>query len=151
MNIKTTIFGLLFFFISGQMALAQSAEIEKEIKELSKTKWQWMADKNADSLAVLFHDKAKFVHMGGTWEKDREVDIIRGGFIHYKKADVHEVMVEVLNENTVILWNQITLLAVVGDNEVTNPFMVTEVYVKEDGNWKLADLTFSKLLVRGGE
>ncbi len=107
-----------------------------------------MADKDADKLASLFHDKSKFVHLGGTWGKDREVDIIRSGFIHYKKADVHEVMVEVLNENTVILWNQITLLAVVGENEVTTPFMVTEVYVKENDKWKLADLTFSKLLVR---
>ena len=130
------------------LGVAQSTDIEQEIKDLSTQKWQWMADKNADSLAILFHDKAKFVHMGGTWGKDREVDIIRGGFIHYKKADVHEVMVEVLNENTVILWNQITLLAVVGENEVSNPFMVTEVYVKENDNWKLADLTFSKLLVR---
>jgi len=122
------------------------ADIETEIKELSRQKWQWMADKNTDSLAVLFHDKAKFVHMGGTWGKDREVDIIRSGGIHYKKADVEEVMVEVLNENTVLLWNRITLLAVVGGNEVTNPFMVTEVYVKENDSWKLADLTFSKLL-----
>ena len=148
MKIKTTIFGLLFFFTSGQIALAQSTEIEKEITALSQQKWQWMADKNADSLAVLFHDKAKFVHMGGTWGKDREVDIIRSGFIHYKNADVHEVMVEVLNEDTVILWNQITLLAVVGSNEVTTPFMVTEVYVKENDTWKLADLTFSKLMTR---
>lgn len=148
MKIKTTIFGLLFFFTSGQIALAQSTEIEKEITALSQQKWQWMADKNADSLAVLFHDKAKFVHMGGTWGKDREVDIIRSGFIHYKNADVQEVMVEVLNEDTVILWNQITLLAVVGSNEVTTPFMVTEVYVKENDTWKLADLTFSKLMTR---
>jgi hypothetical protein len=148
MNIKATVFGILFVLIGGQATLAQSSGIEKEITELSKQKWQWMADKNADSLAVLFHDKARFVHMGGTWGKDREVDIIRNGFIHYKNADVHEVMVEVLNENTVILWNRITLLAVVGSNEVTNPFMVTEVYVKENSHWKLADLTFSKLITR---
>ncbi|MBT8323122.1 MAG: nuclear transport factor 2 family protein [Eudoraea sp.] len=145
---KTTIIGLFLVFITGQVALAQSPDIKQEIKELSEQKWQWMADKNADSLAILFHDKAKFVHMGGTWGKDREVDIIRSGRIHYKKADIHEVMVEVLNEGTVILWNRITLLAVVGSNEVTNPFMVTEVYVKENNDWKLADLTFSKLLTR---
>lgn len=126
------------------------ADIETEIKELSLQKWQWMADKDADKLAELFHEKAKFVHMGGTWGKDREVDIIRSGGIHYKKADVHEVMVEALNGNTVILWNQITLLAAVGGNEVTNPFMVTEVYVKENDNWKLANLTFSKLLTPEG-
>lgn len=148
MNIKRTIFSVLLVLINAQAVLAQSTDIEQEITELSKQKWQWMADKKTDKLAELFHDKAKFVHMGGTWGKEREVDIIREGFIHYKKADVHEVMVEVLNENTVILWNQITLLAVVGSNEVTNPFMVTEVYVKEDNSWKLADLTFSKLMTR---
>ncbi len=148
MNINTIVFGLLLVFLNGQVALAQSSEIEKEITELSQKKWQWIADKKADSLAVLFHDKAKFVHMGGTWGKGREVDIIRSGGIHYKKADIHEVMVEVLNEHTVILWNRITLLAAVGPNEVTNPFMVTEVYVKQNYEWKLADLTFSKLLVR---
>jgi hypothetical protein len=145
---KKNILGILIAFLGTSMAIAQSNNIEQEIKELSQQKWQWMANKNADRLTELFHDKAKFVHMGGTWGKDREVDIIRQGFIHYKKTDVHEVMVEVLNESTVILWNQITLLAVVGSNEVTNPFMVTEVYVKQNDVWKLADLTFSKLLVR---
>ncbi|NNK74456.1 MAG: DUF4440 domain-containing protein, partial [Maribacter sp.] len=69
-KIKTTIIGLFLVFITGQVALAQSPDIKQEIKELSEQKWQWMADKNADSLAVLFHDKAKFVHMGGTWGKD---------------------------------------------------------------------------------
>lgn len=34
---------------------------EQEIINLSKTKWQWMADKNVDKLAPLFHDKSKFV------------------------------------------------------------------------------------------
>lgn len=144
MNIKTSILGFILLIMSTQ-AFTQNSNIEQEIKELSKTKWQWMADKNADSLAVLFHDKAKFVHMGGTWGKEREVDIIRNGFIHYKKADIHEVMVEIIG-TTAILWNRITLLAVVGSNEVTTPFMVTEVYVKQNNEWKLADLTFSKLL-----
>ena len=41
--------------------------------------------------------------------------------------------------------NRIRLLAVVGGNEVTNPFMVTEVYVQQDGKWKLAQLSFSVL------
>lgn len=147
MHIKTLFFGCILSMLMVPACYAQS-DLEEEVKALSTQKWQWMADKDADRLEALFHDKAKFVHMGGTWGKEREVDIIRQGFIHYKKAEVHEVMVEALNENTVILWNQITLLAVVGSNEVTNPFMVTEVYVKENGTWKLADLTFSKTMDR---
>jgi 4-carboxymuconolactone decarboxylase len=84
--------------------------------------------------------------MGGSWGKAQELDIIKSGGIHYKQADIHEVSVAVIGA-TAILLNRITLLAVVGGNEVTNLFMVTEVYVQQDGSWKLASLSFTKLLV----
>jgi hypothetical protein len=83
--------------------------------------------------------------MGGSWGKEREMEIIKGGGIHYKKADIHEVSVIIIGE-TAILLNRITLLAVVGGNEVINPFMVTEVYVQQEGGWKLASLSFTRLL-----
>ena len=83
--------------------------------------------------------------MGGSWGKDREIDVIKSGGIHYKKADIHEVSVKII-DNTAILLNRITLLAVVGGNEVTNPFLVTEVYVKEKGKWMLGSLSFTRLM-----
>jgi hypothetical protein len=46
---------------------------------------------------------------------------------------------------TAILLNRIRLTAVVGGNEVINPFQVTEVYVQQDGAWKLAALAFTRL------
>ena len=125
-------------------------DTEQELIELSKKKWEWMADKDADILADLFHEKSQFVHMGGSWGKEREVDVIRSGGIHYKNAEVHEVSVDVMG-NTAIVLNRITLLAVVGGNEVANLFIVTEVYVKEDGSWKLANLSFVKQLTSPGE
>jgi len=141
---RASILGLFALTIAVQWASAQQTSVEQEIIDLSKAKWQWMAEQNADTLAALFHDRAKFVHMGGTWGKDAEVDIIRSGRIHYKQADIHEVMVEVFDD-TAILWNRITLLAVVGGNEVTNPFMVTEVYKKQEDGWKLLNMSFSVL------
>ena len=144
---KKLVFGL-FLVLSGiQISVAQSA-IDKEIIQLSKDKWQWMADKNVGLLDSLFHEKSMFVHMGGSWGKQRELDVIKSGGIWYKKADVHEVSVNIM-DNTAILLNRIDLLAVVGGNEVTNPFMVTEVYVKENGSWKLGSLSFTKLLTPG--
>ncbi|TRO63352.1 DUF4440 domain-containing protein [Christiangramia sabulilitoris] len=119
-------------------------DTEQEIIELSKKKWQWMADKNTDSLANLFHDRSRYVHMSGSWKKDRELEIIKTGSIWYKNADVHDVAVEVFDD-TAILWNRITLLAHVRGNDVTNEFTVTEIYKKEEGDWKLLDLTFSSV------
>ena len=118
---------------------------QQEIINLSKQKWNWMADKNVDSLNLLFDDKCMFIHMGGTWGKAQELTTIKDGGIWYKKAEVYTVVVNIFG-NTAILLNDIDLVAVVGGNEVTNPFMVTEVYIKENGKWKMGSLTFSHLM-----
>ena len=152
---KTTILGLFLIILCAQLTFAQNqatksfTAAEQEIIDLSKQKWQWMADKNADTLKYLFHEKAVFVHMGGAWGTEQELNIIKSGGIWYKKADIHDVSVNII-DNTAILLNRIDLLAVVGGNEVTNPFMVTEVYVKQNGVWILGSLSFTKLMTSGG-
>lgn len=103
-----------------------------------------MADKNVDELAKLFDDKAKFVHMSGTWKKDEELEIIKTGSIWYKKADVKDVAVEIVG-NTAIIWSRIMLSAMVRGNEANTEFTVTEVYTKQGSDWKLLALTFSSV------
>ena len=123
----------------------QNTNLEQELINLSKEKWRWMSERKEDTLDALFHEKSMFVHMGGTWGKEQELDIIKSGEINYKKADIHEVSVNIIG-TTAVLLNRITLLAVVGGNEVTNPFVVTEVYVQEGGTRRLASLSFTRLL-----
>ena len=140
---------LLLVGISGAFSQADTGvkpldPVEEHLIELSREKWQWMADKNADKLATLFHDRSKFVHMSGTWKKDEELEIIRSGSIWYKKVDVHDVAAEITN-NTAVLWSRITLAAVVRGNDALNEFTVTEVFVKRSKEWKLLALTFSSV------
>lgn len=142
--VKYMCIGIILFF-NIQHLYAQDKTIEKEIITLSKDKWQWMADKNVAVLDSIFHEKSVYVHMGGSWDKEREIAVIKSGSIWYKKATVHSVSVNVVN-NTAVLLNRIDLLAVVGGNEVTNPFIVTEVYIKENNNWKLLSLSFTKTM-----
>ena len=144
LRIRTVLVGFFLMMISIT-SFAQDATIEKEIEELSEQKWQWMADKNVEKLASLFHDKSKFVHMSGSWKKERELEIIKTGSIWYKKANIHDVAVEVFGDDTAVVWNRITLLAHVRGNDVTTEFTVTEFYKKEGGDWKLLDLTFSSV------
>lgn len=118
---------------------------EQEIINLSKNKWLWMADKNVEELNKLFDEKSVFVHMGGSWGKEQELNVIKSGGIWYKQADIQETSVQFIGD-TAILLNKIKLTAVVGGNEVVNPFIVTEVYIKQDTIWKLGSLTFTKLL-----
>jgi len=136
---------LTFSKVRDTHEIQPASNPEAQLLKLSSDKWQWMAEKDVEQLKTLFHEQSNFVHMGGSWGKQRELDIIKSGNIHYKQADIHEASVEVMDD-TAILLNRITLLAVVGGKEVTNPFMVTEVYKKSGGFWQLGSMSFTKLL-----
>ena len=147
--------GLWIVVMSAQSGCAPRARVdpsppgrgdsEQELLALSRQKWRLMSERKVDSLAALFHDEAVFVHMGGTMTRQQELDVIRSGGIQYKHAEIQAASVRFAG-NTAIVLNTIRLVAVVGGNEVVNPFEVTEVYVQDAGAWKLASLSFTRLL-----
>ena len=154
MNLSTL--GLLVLMATQSPATAQkpvepaaaatpTTKAQQELISLSKEKWRWMSERNVDALSGLFHEDAVFVHMGGTMSRSQELEVIKSGGIHYKQADIQDVSVKIIG-TTAILLNRIRLVAVVGGNEVTNPFVVTEVYVQHGGTWKLSALPFTRLL-----
>ena len=118
---------------------------EQVIVDLSNNKWDWMEEKNVDKLAELFHENSQFVHMGGYWGKQQELETIRTGGIWYKKAEIHDVQVK-FAAGTATVYSRIHLNSVVGGNSVRFPFIVTEVYVMENGKWQLSSLAFTKTL-----
>ena len=136
------ILSVWLIFISSSFAQTVA---EKELIQLSMDKWQWMSAKDVDKLDKLFDAKAKFVHMSGTWKKNEELDIIKTGRIWYKKATVKDTAVEIMG-NTAIVWNRITLDAIVREQVAVTEFTVTEVYQKQGNYWKLLALTFSSVL-----
>jgi hypothetical protein len=154
-SMKVTLLAMCLLIVSVQGAFAQQkqadpaptnrSKAEQEIISLSKEKWRWMSERKVDSLDALFHEEAVFVHMGGTMSKKQELDVIKSGVIQYKNAEIQEVSVRFIG-TTAILLNRIRMVAIVGGNEVINPFVVTEVYVQQSGTWKLGSLSFTRLL-----
>ncbi len=132
----------------NRMKPRESANINNQTAEsiinLSRNKWNWMSEKNVTELRKLFHENAVFVHMGGFWGTDQELQIIESGMIHYKKANIQAKEEVRFADNTVILNSAIELTAMVGGNEVITPFFVTEVYIAQPtGDWKLSVLSFT--------
>ena len=136
--------GLPGFAQSAKETATAPTKEEQSVLDLSKAKWAWMADKDVAKLDALCAEKAMFVHMSGKWGKKEELEVIKNGRIWYKKAETYSAVVNLFRE-TAILLTEIDLVAVVGGNEVVNPFMVTEVYVKDNGTWKMGSLSFSTL------
>lgn len=127
------------------LAASEVATETNDLIALSRQKWLWMANRDMPQLEGLFHAQSRFVHMGATMDRTGELDVIRSGRIEYKRADISESSAELIGE-TAIVYSRLRLLAVVGGNEVTNPFSVTEVYLRRDGNWQLASMAFTRLL-----
>ena len=140
------LFVLAVMAVMSVTAFAQQSKEAQELIDLSNQKWAWMAEKNADRLAELFLDSAMFVHMGGSWGAKQEVDIIRGGMIWYKHADIHSQQVKFTNKNVGTVYSNIHLTSEVGGHQVRFPFMVSEVYIRQtDKSWRLSSLIFTKL------
>ena len=139
---------LLVFAIAGANAQETKKTFtaeEQAIVDLSNDKWKWMAEKNVDKLAALFHENSQFVHMGGYWGKQDELNTIRTGGIWYKKAEIHDVQV-MFAAGIATVYSRIHLNSEVGGNAVRFPFIVTEVYVMENGRWQLSSLAFTRTL-----
>lgn len=134
--------GLTSFAQSPKATTAAPTKEEHAVLDLSKAKWAWMADKDLAKLDGLFDEKAMFVHMSGKWGKANELEVIKSGRIWYKKAEVYSAVVNLFGDSAILLA-EVDLIAVVGGNEVVNAFMVTEVYIKDQGTWKMGALTFS--------
>ena len=119
---SVTTLGLCLLLAGAPVAMAVQKEGapamgEQEILSLSRDKWRWMAERNVEALAALFHDKAVFVHMGATMSKSQELDVIKSGMIQYKQADIQEASVQLFG-TTAILLNKLRLTAVVGAHAI---------------------------------
>ncbi|MDO6474511.1 nuclear transport factor 2 family protein [Alteromonas sp. 1_MG-2023] len=140
-NLKSLLLLIITFTFTGA---AMASDPQSELEALSDKKWEWMAAKDVEPLQKLFHKDAKFVHMSGSWKTERELEIIKEGSIWYKKAAIHDRATELFGD-TGIVWSRITLTAHVRGQDVENEFTVTEVFVKDGGDWKISGLTFSSV------
>jgi len=118
---------------------------EEEVIALSQQKWEWMSAGNVEPLESLFHEDSVFVHMGATFTKEQELDVIRTGRIHYRHVDISDVSIRIIGSAAIVLTTM-QLGSVVNGNEVSNPFVVTETFINGPDGWTLGSMSFTRLL-----
>lgn len=118
--------------------------MEKTIFNLSQTLWNSLLAADKSTAAEIIHDNAVFVHMGATFDKAQELAAI-GDLIKLKQLEMEEQSVRFVGE-TAILLKKIKLTAEVKGEIVTNPFVVTETYAQQSGQWKLAAMAYTRIL-----
>jgi hypothetical protein len=117
----------------------------EKVLEVSNKIWDAIQKEKEDVLVDLVHQDAMFVHMGVTLSRDAEIDIIKERGIVYKEIDFQENTIKEM-DSTVVLLNRLKMTALVNGNEVTNPFVVTEVYTKNGDTLKLASMSYTRII-----
>lgn len=119
--------------------------VMEKVLELSKKIWDAMQKEDIATLKEWVHEDALFVHMGVTLSRDDELDVIKERRIVYKEIEFEETTVKEI-ASTIIVLTKLKLTAIVGGNEVTNPFVVTEVYTNSDEGIRLASMSYTRIV-----
>lgn len=114
------------------------------IQELSEKIWQAKKANDMTTVATDIADQAKFVHMGITFDKAGELEAFNQKKFIYKKVDLAEEKLADYGA-TAILFKKLILTAQVKDQEVQNPFVVTEIFSQTDAGWQLVTETYTRI------
>jgi hypothetical protein len=131
---KTILVITAVFFTT--FSFAQS-KMESDIIALSKKRIQWLLDRKADSLAMLYDENSITVHGNGMIKTAKEqLNDVKGGMITYKSIDVNENTVKDFGNTQVLVGKGVFKISLNGQ-DMTYNMVYIEVYQKKDNQWKL--------------
>ena len=114
------------------------------VLEVSKKLWEATMRQDVTMLSEIIDPKANFVHMGITFNAEQEIKVVGSGEIVYKNIQFDKTE-SVDFGKIVIVYTKMILDAEVQGKDVTNPFVVTEVYLDTDVGYKLASLSYTRI------
>lgn len=140
---KRGILFLLWFSLAGA-ASAQDAE-ERAVLRLSKVKFDWLVNRNTDSIGYLLDDRVKYVHSNGwTQSKSEVLSDMASGKLLYQRVTIKEAMVRMYGQ-TAIVDGAGTFEGVNSGTAFKLELRYTEVYMRSAGRWMLVSRHANRL------
>ena len=111
---------------------------EDQIKELYRTYWQYMIDKNAQGLREILTDDYYLRHMTGVKQSvDEFLKGLLNGTFNYYSAEHDEITVHVDGDTAIMTGKSRVLAAVYGGGKNSWRLQGDFTLRKEQDNWKL--------------
>jgi ketosteroid isomerase-like protein len=115
-----------------------------DVQRISAQIWDAKQANDMTGVVDLIADNARFVHMGITFDKTGELAVFNEKTFIFKAIDIAEEYVADYG-STALIFKKMILTAVIGGNEVQNPFVISEVFTKTEAGWKLAAETYTRI------
>ena len=114
------------------------------VENLSEKIWQAKLANALEPVKELIADKAHFVHMGITLDKEGELEAFHSRKFIYQDIQVLDEVLEDFGQ-TAVLYKKLVLRAVVKGNPVENPFVVTEIFSNTEQGWQLVTECYTRI------
>jgi hypothetical protein len=127
-------------------AFSQISE-SQQVNKLHRNKFEWLVNKNYDSLNWILDAEVKYIHSNGWIQSKKEViEDIKSGKLNYTSVEVQESSVSMFNKNCAVVTGKGIFKGLMPDKSEFNiNLLYTEVYVKQKKNWKLVSRQACKL------
>ena len=114
------------------------------VENLSEKIWQAKLANALEPVKELIADKAHFVHMGITLDKEGELEAFHSRKFIYQDIQVLDEVLEDFGQ-TAVLYKKLVLRAVVKGTPVENPFVVTEIFSNTEQGWQLVTECYTRI------
>lgn len=135
---------VLISLCSSIAAFSQSTP-EDVILGLSKKKFDWLVNRQYDSLQLVLDDRVQYIHSNGWVETKQEIlDDLKSGKLNYKAVAIKNAQARVFG-NSAIVIGQGSFDVLMSDKPLAIELLYTEVYVLSNGKWRLASRHANRL------
>lgn len=115
------------------------AEERNLIDQLHRKKFDWLINKNYDSLSWILEDQVKYIHSNG-WVQTKQnvLEDLKSGKLIYTNVSVTEASTVFYGSQTAVVTGKGLFTGLMPDkSEFKINLLYTEVYVKIKKHWKL--------------
>lgn len=138
-------------FITGILLILQvetlnaQTSVEKTVLNLSARKFNWLINKQADSLRAILDNRVMYVHSNGWSQSKQEVlEDMQTGKLVYKQVLIKDAQVR-LYTNTAIVTGTGRFSGTREGNAFDMDLFYTEVYVRQGKKWMLVSRHSNRL------
>lgn len=126
-------------------SVSAQSKAEQDVLNLSRRKFDWLIQKQRDSLDLLLDDRLMYIHSNGWRQSKQEVfDDMQSGKLVYKQIELKEIQVR-LYRNTAVVTGTGRFMGSREGNEFDLALLYTEVYVKKGNRWLLVSRHANRL------
>jgi hypothetical protein len=126
--------GVLFL---THFASAQVDEIARDVLQRSARKFDWMVNKNLDSLAQVLHPNVQYIHSNGLTESRSDIlENLSSGKLQLISVTIKNADVRIVNQLAIVTGTG-TFVGKINEKDFEVELLYSEVWVFVEGQWLL--------------